>query len=46
MGTPDPALAKVIDQLDDARARRTPLDIRGGGTKYFYGGPTQGRPLE
>jgi FAD/FMN-containing dehydrogenase len=46
MDMPDPALAKVIDQLDDARARRTPLDIRGGGTKYFYGRPAHGRPLD
>jgi glycolate oxidase FAD binding subunit len=46
MDTPDPALAKVIDQLDEARARRTPLDIRGGGTKAFYGGRPQGRPLD
>lgn len=46
MDTPDPALAKVIEQLDDARARRSPLDIRGGGTKHFYGGPSHGRPLD
>ena len=42
----DPALARLIDQVDRARSQRAPLDIRGGGTKTFYGGPPKGEPLE
>lgn len=33
----EPALHSLIEQVQDARARRAPLAIRGGGTKEFYG---------
>jgi glycolate oxidase FAD binding subunit len=42
----DPALARLVDQVQTARAARGTLDIRGGGTKAFYGGPASGEPLE
>jgi FAD/FMN-containing dehydrogenase len=42
----DPALARLIEQVGAAGARRTPLEIRGGGTKAFYGGPVRGEPLD
>jgi FAD/FMN-containing dehydrogenase len=42
----DPALARVIDQVDHARSHQAPVDIRGGGTKVFYGGPPKGEPLD
>ena len=42
----DPTLARLIDQVDRARTHRTPVDIRGGGTKAFYGGPPKGEPLD
>ena len=41
-----PALQRLIDQVLAARAARQSLDIRGGGTKDFYGGPRQGEPLD
>jgi glycolate oxidase FAD binding subunit len=46
MDAQDPALARLIDQVDGARAHRQPLDIRGGGTKIFYGGVPMGEPLD
>src|SRR5882724_3478958 len=42
----DPALARLIAQVDHARSHRSPLDIRGGGTKAFYGRPPKGEPLD
>jgi glycolate oxidase FAD binding subunit len=42
----DPQLARVIDQVDHARSRQLSLDIRGGGTKAFYGGQPSGEPLD
>ncbi len=42
----DPALARLIDRVRAARADRTTLEIRGGGTKAFYGGTPQGEPLD
>jgi FAD/FMN-containing dehydrogenase len=42
----DPMLVRLIDQVDRARSRQAPMDIRGGGTKAFYGGPPQGEPLD
>ena len=42
----DPALARLVDQVADASAHGRPLDIRGGGTKRFYGEPPAGAPLE
>ncbi|HWG70090.1 MAG TPA: glycolate oxidase subunit GlcE [Steroidobacteraceae bacterium] len=46
MNRGDPTLAHLIDQVDHARTSRRPLDIRGGGTKSFYGGCPVGDPLE
>ncbi len=42
----DPALAELRDRVRAAAAARTPLCIRGGGTKDFYGQPQAGEPLE
>jgi FAD/FMN-containing dehydrogenase len=42
----DPVLARLIDQVDHARSHQAPVDIRGGGTKAFYGGPPRGEPLD
>ena len=42
----DPALVRLIDRVDHARSRRAPVDIRGGGTKAFYGGPPKGERLD
>jgi FAD/FMN-containing dehydrogenase len=41
----DPALHRLVERIAAARARRTPLDIRGGGTKSFYGEAPCGEPL-
>jgi glycolate oxidase FAD binding subunit len=46
MDPQDPALARMVDQVAQARAHRAPLEIRGGGTKTFYGGSAKGEPLE
>jgi glycolate oxidase FAD binding subunit len=42
----DPELARVVDQVDHARSHQLALDIRGGGTKAFYGGQSAGEPLD
>ena len=42
----DPALARLIGQVDHALSQQVPVDIRGGGTKSFYGGPPKGEPLD
>ena len=42
----DAALAVLIDRIQAARADRGALDLRGGGTKAFYGGPPRGEPLD
>lgn len=42
----DPALQRLIERVRAARAAKTPLDIRGGGSKAFYGGEAQGEPLD
>jgi FAD/FMN-containing dehydrogenase len=42
----DLVLARLIDRVRDARSRQTPLEIRGGGTKSFYGEPPKGEPLD
>jgi glycolate oxidase FAD binding subunit len=44
--TTTPALAELIDRVQQARAAGTPLRIRGGGTKDFYGEPLQGEALD
>jgi FAD/FMN-containing dehydrogenase len=41
----DPELARLVDRTLDACAHRTALEIRGGGTKTFYGGPLAGECL-
>jgi FAD/FMN-containing dehydrogenase len=46
LNTSDPALRRLIDQVCTARDMKAALDIRGGGTKAFYGGPPRGEPLE
>ena len=42
----NPVLARLIDQVLLAGARHAALDIRGGGTKAFYGEPAVGEPLD
>ncbi len=42
----DPALAELRDRVRAAAATRTPLCIRGAGTKDFYGQPPVGEPLD
>jgi glycolate oxidase FAD binding subunit len=46
MDRQDPVLARMIDQVDHASAHNLPLDIRGGGTKFFYGGLPKGEALD
>ena len=46
MAQPDPALARLVDRIRAAAADRQPLDIRGGGTKAFYGGVPVGDALD
>lgn len=41
----DPTLQLIADHIQHAAARGTPLCIRGGGTKDFYGEPPQGELL-
>ena len=42
----DAALQKLIDQVHAARDAKRTLEIRGGGTKAFYGGVPRGTPLD
>jgi glycolate oxidase FAD binding subunit len=46
MDSQDPALARLIDRVAAARADHSALDIRGGGTKIFYGEPPRGEALD
>jgi glycolate oxidase FAD binding subunit len=39
-------LARWAEQIQAARARRLQIDIRGGNSKAFYGGPQQGLVLD
>ena len=41
-----PALSALIERVHAAQAHSTPLDIRGGGSKRFYGEAPQGEPLD
>ena len=41
-----PALVRLRDRVREATARRTPLRIRAGGTKDFYGNTTTGELLD
>jgi FAD/FMN-containing dehydrogenase len=42
----DPALQALIEQVRAARAEQRALEIRGGGTKAFYGGSPAGERLD
>jgi len=42
----DPALRRLIDRVLTARDTRTPLRLRGHGSKDFYGEAARGEPLE
>jgi len=42
----DPALARLIDQVQTARAAKASLRIVGGGTKEFHGHTPSGTPLD
>jgi glycolate oxidase FAD binding subunit len=44
--TIDPALRHLVDQVRSASASKTALDIRGGGSKAFYGGVPRGEVLD
>ncbi len=46
MDTHAPALQRLIDQVLGARDRHATLEIRGGGTKTFYGEAPRGEPLD
>ena len=46
MPTFETALADTIDHIRTAVAQRTPLRLKGGGSKDFYGGPLQGAVLD
>lgn len=42
----DAGMRRLTDQVMSAAHARTALDIRGGHSKYFYGGAFRGEPLE
>ena len=42
----NPALQRLVDQVVAAGEKKVPLDIRGGGTKAFYGETPRGEPLD
>ncbi len=42
----DPALQRLIDRVQTARAVHAQLDIRGGSSKRFYGETPNGEPLD
>ncbi len=46
MDIQDPVLSRLRDQVLTAQKTQTPLDIRGGSTKAFYGGVPRGEPLD
>ena len=46
MDARDPQLAHLVERVLAAEAGGESLDIRGGGTKAFYGGAPQGEPLQ
>ena len=41
-----PALQRLLDRVAAARSDKSPLDIRGGGTKSFYANPPRGALLD
>jgi glycolate dehydrogenase FAD-binding subunit len=42
----DPELRRLVDRVREAGSRRAELDIRGGGSKQFYGESPRGEPLD
>ncbi|MDH6592277.1 glycolate oxidase FAD binding subunit [Variovorax sp. TBS-050B] len=42
----DNAVQQIVERIRAAAADATPLRIRGGGTKDFYGEPPRGEPLD
>ena len=42
----DATLQALVDRVQDARQRKAPLNIMGGGTKSFYGGALVGETLD
>ncbi len=42
----DPVLARLVDRVNQALQSRSPLDIRGGSTKLFYGESASGAVLD
>ena len=46
MDSQDPVLTRLVDRVLLAQAERASLDIRGGGTKKFYGEVSTGEPLD
>jgi glycolate oxidase FAD binding subunit len=46
MSIDDPVLQGFVERVRAARADATPLCIRGGGSKHFYGNAVQGEPLD
>ncbi len=45
MNTQNAALRRLSSRIVEARNSKTALEIRGGGTKSFYGNPPRGEPL-
>jgi glycolate oxidase FAD binding subunit len=45
-GASDFEVARLVDRIHAARSERCALDVRGGGTKSFYGESPQGEPLD
>jgi glycolate oxidase FAD binding subunit len=46
MDTVTPALQRLMERVAAARSDKSPLDIRGGGTKSFYANPPRGAVLD
>ncbi len=46
MAQTDPELARLVERIRAATATQQPLEIRGGGSKAFYGGPPRGEWLD
>lgn len=46
MQADDPLLQQLVERVRAAQAARTPLEIRGGGSKRFYGEAPRGEPLD
>ena len=45
MDAEDPTLARLVGQVNGARADRAALEIQGGNTKRFYGEAAAGQPI-